>query len=440
MRGARRASIALAVSVALHLLVLALFIRRVALPSEPAPQSNESVQVEIIEGPRSPPPRAPKRRPEREKAIPPEPPREIARAEPAPAPKPPSPPAPSPSASEPPAGQPGGPASDAPRTPANMPEAGGGVATSEPGLVPAVPGTGASQPNPYSAFSKGRTLHNGEGEEPDPEALAQVNAERAKRKVEGFFREDLGIARAQPGVVDSYFMGVGKALQKYSENPPKFTEGRTFVDDVVSAWTPGASQYGRTGNPYGPGQQPLGSADRDAMNPIANAARERPDSLQAEVWRKQQAWDRFREFADGRFGTGIVALVEIRQARDGGFLGAALIRSSGNRMFDEHVLKTAPVAIAAAPSPQDRVNGAHDDGMRTLWSFEGKVVFTHRKKAGQMNADDALGLAAMSVLSGLTGGFVPSGITGFDETTGEVEFVDLTHPRFTCKVKLLRVY
>src|SRR5512140_2705105 len=230
MRGSRRASVALVVSVALHLLVLSLLVWRVAPPSEPALQPEQSVEIEIIEGPESPPHRAPTRRPEREKATRPEPPRKTAQAGPVPAPSPPSSstpsppvasgePAPGPSASAPPAAQappavePGGPASsDAPRTPGNVPEAGDGVATSESGLVPAVPGTGKSQPNPYSAFSKGRTLHNGEGEEPDPNALAQMNAENAKRKVEGFLREDLGVARAQPGVVDSYFVGVGKTL------------------------------------------------------------------------------------------------------------------------------------------------------------------------------------------------------------------------------------
>ncbi len=310
-----------------------------------------------------------------------------------------------------------------------------------PGIIPVIPGVdGTSQANPYASLSQGRTLRNGEGEAPDAQALAEMNGEKARRKVQAMAIDDLAAMRVRGGVVDSYFSDMRKVLQKGTENPPKFTEGATFVHDLLSAWAPGASQYAASGNPYGQGKVGEGSPERAMQDPINDGA-SRPGSAEAEVAARRAATDRLREFADGRFGDGIIALVEIKQTREGVFEKANLVRSSGNRLFDQHVMKTAPDAINhhAPPAPSQGV-GLHPDGIRTVWAFEGRVIFKHKVKRDQLTARDWAGLAGMQALSALTNNWVPGALGNFDETTGELEIIDLTKPRFVCNVRLLRIY
>jgi len=455
MRASRRTAWALGASLALHALVLAWILTR-HVPVEQPPAQTAPVDVEIVE--RAQPATPSVKQPSR-------PERRISKREQAPAPKPPpeekapappsaialgpEAPAPEPEAAPPPEGSPeskelegaprAGPGGDAPKREGGG-DVEGGVATTGPGIFPAIPGEHGSKANTNPGLSTGRLLTNGEGEEPDPAALAEMNAENARRRVQSFAEDDLAAGRVRNGIVDGYFVDVRKSLQKNAEHPPKWTEGNNFVSDLVEAWTPGASQYARTGNPYAEGERPTGDARRENTDPISVGAREHPESVQGDVFRRQEAANRLREFADGRFGKGIVALVEIRQAPDGAFEAAALVQSSGNHLFDQHVLKTAPIAIQAAPPPPDQVNGRHEDGFRTLWSFEGRISYMKKVKAKNLTGRDALGMAGMSLLSGLTGGWVPGGAGSFDETTGEVEIIDLTSPQFVCKVKLLRVY
>lgn len=433
MRSGRRASLALLGSVVLHLLVLAYLASR-SLPAPPPapPAEPHAFHIEIVELSPAPAP-APTPPPAPVKAAPKRPARPVRSEQPATA-TPPAGPAETPpaevaAASDSPKAEPSERAAEEASSPAAQ---GGGAATSQNGLFPVLPGVAGGP-------GKGRTIREGDPEL-DPKLEAARTAARVKQRVQEFVASELAASRVQGGVVDTYFGDLRKSLQKRAENPPKYTAGSTFVHDLVSAWTPGAQKWAKTGNPYGEGQLPSGHAERETTDPLAIAARDRQGSFEAEMYAKQQAHDRFREFAEGRFGEAIVALVEIRQARDGGFLGAVLLQSSGNHLFDKHVLETAPTAIAEAPPPPARGAGLHEDGMRTEWAFEGRIVYTHKKKPNELTAKDALGMAAMGALSGLTGGWVPASSGSFDETTGEMEVVDLTQPRFTCKVKLLRVY
>lgn len=322
------------------------------------------------------------------------------------------------------------------------------IAAQGPGLIPVIPGVGGSRANVFESQSRGRTIRNGEGEAPDAEALAEVNAEKARRKVQGFAIDALAAARVRGGIVDGYFGDMKKALQRTTENPPKFTEGATFVHDLLEAWSAGGSQYALTGNPYGEGKMAEGSAVRDANDPLQQRMNARiggggsalDGDPESDFLNKQQAAARLREFADGRFGKGIIALVEIRQQRDGALEGVALVQSSGNRLFDKHVLTTAPLAIARLEAAPGQGQGIHTDGIRTLWAFEGRIVFKRKVKPEELGVKEWAGIAGQQALSALTNGWVPGSTGTFDETTGEMEIVDLTNPRFTCTPRLLRIY
>jgi hypothetical protein len=285
----------------------------------------------------------------------------------------------------------------------------------------------------------GHLLRNGDGEEPDPRAVAEMQAEEAGRRVQGFVLDELAAARVRGGIVDPYFRRMTEALRAGTANPPKFTQGN-FVSDLIAGWSTGAEQYARTGNPYAPGAVPEGGARKDHTTPFEREALRNPGSAAAQLQLKMDAHARFREFADGRFGQGIIALVELRQAGDGKLAGTVLVQSSGNRIFDEHVLKTAPEALATLPPPPERGAGIHPDGLRSLWSFEGKITFMRKVKVNELTPRDGLTAAGMAALSQLTGGFVPTAAGNVDFATGEVEIVDPTRPQFNCRVQLLRVY
>jgi hypothetical protein len=127
----------------------------------------------------------------------------------------------------------------------------------------------------------------------------------------------------------------------------------------------------------------------------------------------------------------LVAILEFRQASDGKLLSTLLLRSSGDKVFDTHVLHTAPESIAKAGLPRPGAAGIHADGIRSVWAFEGRVVY--RKKAREIHLEkDWWYFAASAPLSLITG--------NFDETTGDVYVVDLHDPKYTCAVRLLRVY
>jgi len=121
--------------------------------------------------------------------------------------------------------------------------------------------------------------------------------------------------------------------------------------------------------------------------------------------------------------------VEMRQAADGKLQGLLLLQASGNKEFDRYVLASAPLALEGLDGPPDAGAGIHEDGIRTQWAFEGRVVL--RRKLKDVDAKYAANVPL--ALLGLMGGT-------FEETTGEIQVADFANPQFTCAVKLLRVY
>jgi hypothetical protein len=275
--------------------------------------------------------------------------------------------------------------------------------------------------------------------------------------------------RVRTGLVDTYFAELASALGQGAASPPPGTQGASFVEGVLSTWSRAAKAYGETGTPGGPGpsgRPPAGHAGEFSLRAEGNMAA----SNLVDLERRQRAGASFRDFAEGRFGEGIVALVQLRHAGDGKLESLALVRSSGHDAFDDFALETASASagkVGAAPRPLLGVDAA---GFRTLWSFEGRVTFLTVKKPRELTLRDALGAAAMLALnavtpttdvprprdeegtlighaSPLTGSGEPldtrhgsAPFTGrFEEARGEVGVVDLTQPRFDVRVKLLAV-
>lgn len=139
---------------------------------------------------------------------------------------------------------------------------------------------------------------------------------------------------------------------------------------------------------------------------------------------------RLQEFADGRAGKKLIALVALTQAADGAVLELKLAEPSGLPPFDAWVLQTADDTLASF-----RLDAGTRERSTSLWQFEGRISFL--KKAGAPSVRDVAAALPLVALSALTGGRVPISLGRFDEVTGEAEVVDLSSPHYECTVTLL---
>ena len=240
--------------------------------------------------------------------------------------------------------------------------------------------------------------------------------------------------RARTGGGDPYFGLFRERLEKaFAEGAHQAAGFAEQTRQGLAALGDAEKQYGRTGSALAPKERldeehfddpgsPLmreadgvgASGKKSALTPAASALR---DTL--------HKGETLRAYGDGKLGTGFTAEVDVRQRPDGSLVSADLVRSSGNPAFDEEVLAAIPRALSGMPAPSSRT-------LRSRWSFEGRYL--HKKKLKDMNLkDDGWYLGAAAVAGALLTGHV-------DETTGDVEVVDLRTTRIACRVRLLRAY
>jgi len=396
----RRESVAFGISVALHCALLMVLARRRPQPRATHPRPPIAIQLRTVprqEGPAPPPPQTQPKQPAPES-------QDLARG------------TRKPSHRQAPV--------EAPKsgntTPNDAPVASAPLKDDSPRAIHLVPGIqswgGFSKPAP-APESHGQTVQNTPQERPDPQAVAALNAERVKRRVENWIKDDVASLRVEKGLVDRYFGDMKKALEQAAANPPKFEAhlARNFFAD----WSSAAQRYGAGRNPYG----------QDDVSPLSRARQEAAGTRYEDFANKLGQGSALRRFAEG--GAALLAVVELRQSATGELLASLLIQSSGNKAFDEHVMRSAPKAILQLPGPKPGGAGIHSDGLRSEWAFEGRIHY--KKKLRDMHLkDDWWYLAASSPLALLTG--------NFDETNGDVYVVDLRDPKYTCTVRLLRVY
>lgn len=324
------------------------------------------------------------------------------------------------------------PASDAPR-----------VFDLTPSTVP-----GAEEP---AAALLGRTLYPG-----DLPSEAELRAEehaRVSALVENWGHRDAAHARVQGGgIVDPAYGELGAALRGATDEVPRFIDTNS-VKEVAGAlfqsWGVGAERYGKTGAPYDEPGGRLENVERPAAA-AAEALRGSPDA-QAMV-SFLAAGARLQEFADGRTGLELYTLVELNQEPGGALESVRLLRPSGLASFDRWVTGRArEVGLAFALDA-----GARTRALRSVWRFDGVILYRRKLERGQLDGRAALGVATMAALSMLSGlanttpkdpinprdrrdlGPLMPGFAGrFDELTGELDVIDLSNPTYDCRVTLL---
>lgn len=254
-------------------------------------------------------------------------------------------------------------------------------------------------------------------------AQREAERHRVKARVDSGIAEAIGTQRVQRGMVDPYFHQLGRALNAELETIPDALGTPDMLKQLSEGYAKQAQMVGRTGaafedTPIGEGRDrdtmPMAAMQRDSMNNPAFASR---GPIPTNGGRPPQPVMR--------------AEVRIQQKPDGSVVSISLVKSSGNEVFDQHVLKVAPRSVAGLPPPPERGSGIHADGMRSHWSFEGHIRLDKKLKDFRIPQDlpYLVGAGAVGALGG-----------GFDLTDlGNTSVADLRNPRWRLVAKLLRV-
>nr|WP_242592869.1 TonB C-terminal domain-containing protein [Corallococcus exiguus] len=200
--------------------------------------------------------------------------------------------------------------------------------------------------------STGRTIRNVPGSEPDPKALAAREAEEARQKVDGWAHDATASARAT-GATPPYFAKLRQGFSEKLVNPPP-PDTDVLARRLKREQLEAIERFGKTGTPFAP-------QARDVR-------RETSDRLRAAVEAGRAANVYMMDVTTPILA--LVAIVEVRQARDGSLIDLQVLEGSGDPKFDRWAVSHLRDALASAEPPTDGGVGIREDGMRTRWRLE----------------------------------------------------------------------
>jgi hypothetical protein len=288
------------------------------------------------------------------------------------------------------------------------------------------------------------------GDLPGHDERVAEEQERVSARVGTWLTSDLSGARVRGGLPDPAYGQLGADLRAATDDVPKFIDTnspKAVVGALLESWGAGAERYGKTGAPYA---EPEGRLERiERPSALAEAVGKGSPDAQA-MAQFLAAGARLQEFADGRAGLELYALIELRQQPSGALESVKLVRPSGLAPFDAWVLeRSRHVALAFSLD-----GGTRTKALRSVWRFDGVILFRRKLGLSRLDGRAALGMitmAALSALSGLNhetppapgepprplGPRIPGMLGRFEETTGALDVVDLTNPTYDCTVRLL---
>lgn len=308
-----------------------------------------------------------------------------------------------------------------------------------------LPSDGAGGESP-----RGVTLHP--GDLPGADELLADEQERVAGRVGGWMKQGLASARVRGGLPDPSYGELGRQLRAATDDVPRFIDTNSpkeVVGALLESWGAGAERYGKTGAPYAEPEGRLESLERPSELATA-AAKGSPDALALASFLSAGA--RLQEFADGRAGVELYALVEIRQQPSGTLESVELIRPSGLRPFDAWVTERAKEVSVSFTFDA----GTRATPLRSVWRFDGVIKYRRKLDAKHLDGRAVVGMMTMAALSALSsvgnvqkaqpgqpgpdrdlGPRMPAFVGRFDELTGEMDMVDLTNPTYDCTVRLI---
>lgn len=291
----------------------------------------------------------------------------------------------------------------------------------------------------------GRTLRN-DGSDPAPAQLAWERA-RVERRVETWITEDMAAMRAEGGSRSTWFTELKTAFEEAVRRsgmprPDRsaFEDARRRAAEVADGVRHEAQRYATTGRMGREATQDEREVrHRTEANSFAAAARPLATGDPEHLGGGARIGEGIGRSAGlhqllGQLGQSTLkAIVSVEQRRaDGKLSSAALLKSSGNELFDELVLQAAFDAVENLPPPPPGATGSHAELVRTVWEFAGKLRY--RKKLRDIAPEHRLAAVASGLLS------LPLGGVSFEETTGDVYLPDLSDPELDCTARLLKLY
>jgi hypothetical protein len=197
-------------------------------------------------------------------------------------------------------------------------------------------------------------VRNLPGEVPDPEAVAEYQAEEAKARVEGWVSDTLASARAERGGVSPYFRQLQTAFAEQLVGPPPL-DMKEFGERMVREQIDAIQRFGKTGSPVAvPEERDHRLEQRNRLQAAVEAGRA-TNMYMADVTSPVLA---------------LAAVVEVWQEPNGRLRGLKLLESSGDPTFDAWAVSRLRNALAKTGSAPDAGAGLHDDGIRSRWRLE----------------------------------------------------------------------
>ncbi len=204
-------------------------------------------------------------------------------------------------------------------------------------------------------------------------------------------REQAGRARVDSGLVHPYYRDVGRALLRAwdAERAIKkhglsgyLAEAGDNIRTFGRVWQQSAEGFGRTGSP---GLIDGGSARMKELSGLpAGPAR---DSLVGQEIRRQLR---------PAFSKGHVTLVRVTQAADGRLLTVELVSPSKDAEIDRAAIEGVRAAAQKLPVPPDDARAARET-LVSIWEFELEISITPPLPIIEVEFDEVLGLKDLRV-------------------------------------------
>lgn len=201
--------------------------------------------------------------------------------------------------------------------------------------------------------STGRTIRNVPGSQPDPKALAALEAEQVQRRVDGWAKDAAAAARASGGAMPPYFAKLRQGFAARLVDPPP-PDARVVLGRLRREQLESMERFGRTGTPDSAKERDFRMEGFDRLRAAAESGRA-ANMAMVDVTTPVLA---------------LAAIVEVRQARDGRLLDLKVLEGSGDPKFDTWAVSQLRDALASADAPSDGGVGIHEDGMWTRWRLE----------------------------------------------------------------------
>ena len=268
----------------------------------------------------------------------------------------------------------------------------------------------------------GRTIHNSPDELPTAAQLLAEEEARVYGRVDGVLHAELGAARVAAGAYDPRLALVRTELRTRLKQVPDFINVES-AREVREAFTenlmPGLERYGTTGAPYRPN---AGYRREMEVNDAIVDGVARGDRLSMEIQQRYVSAARFRDFGDGKMGTAIEAVVELKSGDSAPTV--SLVSGSGLPPFDAWVLEQ----FQNSTNPLISDAGVSAQATRSRWLVKGTISYRRDRRKIEL-AKDAWYLVLMSATGLMTG--------NFDETTGQADYIDLRYPHYVAGVELM---